>query len=288
MKVIYKITCTANGKFYIGSTVNKTQRWARHRKDLRSGTHPNKNMLASWIKYGEESFVFEVVEVVQDDVLLFAAEQKHLDQHAGKDYCFNWSRHADAPMRGRSGEGTPNYGRKFGQDFRDKVSSAVAGENHPNWGKNLSSTTKQKISEANKTNPWKGSKHTDEAKAKISQAGKGRVVSEETRAKRSAALKGREIPLEQRIRTSKTLSGEGNYWYGKKRPEHGVKVSRPVMAIDPAGNVATYPSITAMRQALGLTPTTVNRAVKDGVPLTRGKNAGWAFKYIDPRSAVVA
>jgi group I intron endonuclease len=239
---IYKIRNLLNDHFYIGSAVNLKRRKSRHFSELRNKKHNNKRLQAAWDKYGEEAFIFEIVELVENLSDLYKTEDKWLCGHVGTSYCYNLGMAAISPMLG------------------------LCGEKSPTWGY----------------------KHTDEAKAKISEAGKGRVVSEETRAKRSAALKGREIPLEQRIRTSKTLSGEGKYWYGKKRPEHGVKVSRPVMAIDPAGNVATYPSITAMRQALGLTPTTVNRAVKDGVPLTRGKNAGWAFKYIDPRSAVVA
>ena len=113
MNLIYKITCTANQKFYIGSTVNKTQRWARHRRQLRDGTHPNKHMLASWQKHGENTFVFEIVEVVNDAIRLLDAEQKYLNEHAGKDYCFNWALHADAPMRGRSGTDTPNFGKTF-------------------------------------------------------------------------------------------------------------------------------------------------------------------------------
>jgi len=279
MKVIYRITCTENGKFYIGSTVNKTQRWARHRKDLRSGTHPNKHLLSSWQKYGEEAFTFEVIEEVADSVLLFAAEQKYLDEHAGKDYCFNWSRHADAPMRGRSGPGTPNYGRVFGPETRARVSAASSGEKHRNWGKQLSDETKAKIRASNLAYPHRDRKHTPEAIAKIAAAGKGRVVSQETRDKRSAKLKGREIPLEQRIRISQTLSGEGNFWFGKKRPEHGEKVRKAVVATNPQGEKTVYESILALREHLGLKPPTVNRALKSEEVLTRGPYKGWHFRY---------
>lgn len=281
MGIIYRITCIPNGKFYIGSTVNKTQRWARHRKQLRDGTHPNKNMLNAWVTHGEAAFVFEVLEEVTDPADLFRAEQVHLDAHAGKNYCFNWSLYAGAPMRGKSGPETPNYGRVFGAQIRAKLSAAVSGKNHPNWGKQLSEKTREKIKEANKTNPWRGSKHTPEALAKIAAASQGRPVSEETRAKRSAALKGREIPLDQRLRISQTLSGAGNYWYGKKRPDHGVKVSKAVQAINLEGHTKMFPSIQALRQTLNIAPPTVNRALKSGKPLTRGPLKGWRFEYVD-------
>lgn len=280
MGVIYRITCSANGKFYIGSTVNQTQRWARHRRQMRDGTHPNKNMLASWNKYGEAAFVFEVLESVDDPSALFAAEQKYLDEHAGKDYCFNWAKYADAPMRGKSGSETPNYGKKVPEEVRGKISASLMGGNHPNWGKHLPESTKIKIKESNLRHPHKERKHTPEAIAKIAAASRGRPVSEETRAKRSAALKGREIPLDQRLRISATLSGAGNYWYGKERPDSfKEKIRKAVEAVSPEGVVTRYESIQALRIALGLKAPTINRALKSGAALTKGPFAGWSFRY---------
>jgi group I intron endonuclease len=280
MGIIYRITCTANKKFYIGSTVNKAQRWARHRRQLRDGTHPNKNLHASWTKYGEEAFVFEVLEIVDGPAALFSAEQKYLDQHAGKDYCFNWSLYAGAPMRGKFGPEASNYGRIFGPEMRARVSAAVSGEKHPNWGKQLPESTRQKIKEANVHNPWRGAKHTPEAIAKIAAASKGRLVSEETRAKRSAALKGRKIPLDQRLRISKTLSGAGNFWYGKERPDSfKEKIRKAVEVTLPSGEVQRHDSIQALREATGLKAPTINRALKSGQPLAKGPFKGWLFVY---------
>jgi hypothetical protein len=110
---------------------------------------------------------------------------------------------------------------------------------------------------------WTGRKHRDDSKEQIRQFLIGKPKSAEVRAKISA-----------------TLSGEGNYWYGKKRPDHGQKVSKAVAVTDPAGNATTYPSISALRLELGLKPPTVNRAVKSEKPLTRGKFSGWTFKYV--------
>lgn len=279
MNIIYKITCAANQKFYIGSTVNKTQRWARHRRQLRDGTHPNKNMLASWQKYGEDNFIFEIVEVVEDAIRLLDAEQKHLNEHAGKDHCFNWALYAGAPMRGQSGTNTPNFGKTFSAETRAKISASSSGENHRNWGKKLSEETKAKIRTSNLLYPHKGKKHTPEAVAKIAAASKGRIVSAETRAKRSAALKGRAIPLEQRIRTSATLMGAGNFWYGKKRPDHGGKVSKAIEVYKNDVLFKIYDSIKALRDDLSLKPPTVNRGLKSGLKLVRGNFVGYSFKY---------
>jgi group I intron endonuclease len=283
VNIIYRITCTANGKYYIGSTMNKHQRWARHRKDLRGGKHPNKHMQASWTAHGEAAFVFEVLEEVADAPLLFVAEQRYLDRCVGQADCFNWSRYAGAPMRGMSGPGTAFFGRSHTDSAKEKLRVAACGPNNANWGKQRSKETIAKIVEANKNNPWKGQKHTPESIAKIAAASEGRPVSEETRAKRSLALKGREISTAQRLQTSRTLSGEGNFWYGKKRSEaFKEKIRRAVVATDAAGNSTIFNSITALRETLQLTAPTVNRALKSGAALTKGPQKGWRFSYHTP------
>jgi group I intron endonuclease len=123
--------------------------------------------------------------------------------------------------------------------------------------------------------------HTPEAIAKIGAASKGRVQSEEEKAKRRASMRGHTVATTTREKISQSLSGEGNFWYGKKRPDHGAKVSRPVIAINPDGKSTTYPSIHALREALKLNPPTVNRAVKSNKPITRGPLKGWTIKYVD-------
>lgn len=129
------------------------------------------------------------------------------------------------------------------------------------------------------SNTW-GYKHTEAAKALISKASKERVQTEEEKAKRRASMKGHIVSTKTRIKISETLQGEGNYWYGKKRPEHGDKVSKPVIATQPNGKETEYASISQLRESLDLNPPTVNRALKSGKSLTRGPYAGWSFRYL--------
>ena len=282
MGTIYKITCTTNGKFYIGSTVNKIRRWSRHRRDLRQNKHPNPHMQAAWNVHGEEAFLFEVIEEVANDAELMLVEQRHLDEHHGKPECFNWNKYADAPMRGKKGPETPRWGQPVSEETRAKISAGLSGENHPNWGKSLPSDTKEKIRASNLLAGHTERRHTPEAKAKIAAASKGRPVSLETRYKRSVALKGHEVSSLTRLKISKTLSGDGNYWYGKKRPELAEQVRKPVAAYKDGALFKEYPSIQHLREDLGLKPPTVNRALKSGQRLTRGPYVGWAFKYVKP------
>lgn len=230
---IYKIINVVNNKFYVGSAVDLKRRKTRHFSELRNNKHSNGRLQNSWNKYGEQAFVFVVVEELSEAADLLAAENVWLKEHVGKDYCYNLGVDATAPMMGFGGELSPTWGRK-------RTPEELAAQN------------------------WKGKKHNPESKAKIREFLLGKPKSAEVRAKISA-----------------TLSGEGNYWFGKKRPDHGAKVSRQVVATSPDGRTLKYDSIQALREASGIKPPTANRALKSGLPLKRGPYKGWSFKYLD-------
>jgi group I intron endonuclease len=232
---IYKIINVVNNKFYVGSAVDLKRRKTRHFSELRTGKHNNRHLQAAWAKYGEQAFVFVVVEELPDGADLLAAENVWLKEHVGKDYCYNLGVDATAPMTGMGGELSPTWGYK----------------------------------------------HTEEAKAVIAAASVGRKQDAETIQRKVKHLIGKPKSAEVRAKISATLSGEGNYWFGKKRPDHGAKVSRAVVVTDPEGRTETFPSIQALRQTLDLAPPTVNRALKSGKPISRGPLAGWVFKYLD-------
>jgi group I intron endonuclease len=228
---IYKIINVVNNKFYIGSAVNFSRRKTRHFSELRTNKHNNLKLQNAWNKYGETSFVFAVVEEVQDKALLLEVENRWLKEHVGKDYCYNIGVDATAPTLGWSGELSPTWGRK-------RTPEELAAQN------------------------WSGRKHSPASKEKIRQHLLGKPKSAAVRAKISA-----------------TLAGQGNFWYGKKRPDHGSKVSKPIKAFKPDGTTVTYESIQALRLDLGLKPPTINRALKSGKVLTRGPFIGWRFEY---------
>lgn len=76
---IYRITCSVTGLFYIGSAVNLCQRRYDHFKTLRRNIHRNPKLQNAWNKYGEESFTFEVIELVLIPFLIIQ-EQYWLDK----------------------------------------------------------------------------------------------------------------------------------------------------------------------------------------------------------------
>lgn len=59
---IYKITSMTSGKIYIGCASNVRTRLNGHLYDLRRDNHNNSYLQRAWIKYGEENFIFEMIE----------------------------------------------------------------------------------------------------------------------------------------------------------------------------------------------------------------------------------
>ena len=72
---IYKITNTITGDFYIGSSKNIKQRWAFHKIPSMWKQCPNNPMYQDMQKYGVDNFVFEVLEVVEQDKLKVTEQQ---------------------------------------------------------------------------------------------------------------------------------------------------------------------------------------------------------------------
>lgn len=60
---IYAIQNINNNKIYIGQSTNIPARWRHHKYVLRNGLHNNPYLQRAWVKYGEDSFVFVVLEL---------------------------------------------------------------------------------------------------------------------------------------------------------------------------------------------------------------------------------
>lgn len=75
---IYTITNKINGNVYVGSSKNIHQRFKNHKSELNRGVHANSRLLRAWNKYGEDNFIFAVVEAC-DEADRFRVEQKYLD-----------------------------------------------------------------------------------------------------------------------------------------------------------------------------------------------------------------
>ena len=79
LKGVYKIKNTKNGKFYIGSTLDSFKiRCKAHKEALIRGNHKNSHLQRAWNKYGSDAFVFEIVEICDENICR-EREQYYLD-----------------------------------------------------------------------------------------------------------------------------------------------------------------------------------------------------------------
>jgi group I intron endonuclease len=278
--VIYKIRNVVNNKFYVGSTTDTRERFRTHRSRLRKGVHHCRHLQSSWNKYGEDCFKFEVQEVIEDAAKLWEAEERWLAEHFGKDYCYNAGRSPDAPMRGRTGETSPNYGRVWSGDMKEQISATLKAfyaedpNNHPRLGKTHTQETKEKISV--------------KINAAVAEGRGGAFIpSKETRQKMSEALKGNQNALgykrsdaEREAIRQRTLGNQN--FLGKTHTEAAkAKLRRPIFALLPDGTRRDFAGTALAGEELGVAYPMLVRAMKAQKLIAKGKFAGWLFCYAD-------
>ena len=90
MTGIYLITCLRSTKVYVGQSVNIEKRWLRHKEMLNANIHSNKHLQSAWNKYGENSFVFSILEECSVDKLT-EREQYWIDFYGGINSTHNYN-----------------------------------------------------------------------------------------------------------------------------------------------------------------------------------------------------
>lgn len=85
---IYAIINTVNNTTYIGSTSHSfLRRWREHRSELYRNDHGNEHLQRAWNKYGEESFrwcVLEVIDEVNNPHAIIDREIYYIDEYVSR------------------------------------------------------------------------------------------------------------------------------------------------------------------------------------------------------------
>jgi len=123
---------------YIGGTKNLEKRITiEHIPLLRSNNHTNNPLQRSWNKYGEENFVWWLLEISEKDQH-FETEQKYLDYyHPFVDEFggFNIAKSATKPA----------LGRKMSEEEKERKRIMSLGEKNPFYGRSHSLETRLKM-----------------------------------------------------------------------------------------------------------------------------------------------
>jgi group I intron endonuclease len=125
---IYKITNTQNGKFYIGSSKNIEGRWNDHKQYLRGNYHINPKLQHAWNFYGEDKFLFEILEEVNQELLFerenyYISSMKPYEREVGYNIC----------PKAEGGDNFTHNPRK--EEIRKVLSDLSAGKNNFMYGK---------------------------------------------------------------------------------------------------------------------------------------------------------
>jgi group I intron endonuclease len=77
---VYEIRCTVTQECYIGFSNNVWKRWTRHLAMLRQGKHYASLLQAAWLRYGESTFEFTIIEKMppHPDYAMRLAEARHM------------------------------------------------------------------------------------------------------------------------------------------------------------------------------------------------------------------
>lgn len=76
---IYIIVCLITNKMYVGSALCFKYRWSKHLRELRNNIHHSSRLQNAWNKYGEENFIFEIIEKCCREKLI-EREQFYIDE----------------------------------------------------------------------------------------------------------------------------------------------------------------------------------------------------------------
>jgi group I intron endonuclease len=195
---IYRIKNLKNKKCYYGSSKNIEKRWRTHLNNLKNGKHHNVHLQRSWDKYGEDNFVFELVEECGETILL-ELEQKYLDLNPE----FNIGVKSSGGDNLTKNPNKEDIVRKMTQSVRKRyelMSEDERKEKHsqpmdknPNWkggtsfkycecGLKISPNNNSCINCRDKSgekNPFFGKQHTEETKKRLSEKRKGTYNGEQ-------------------------------------------------------------------------------------------------------------
>lgn len=133
MYTIYKITSIVNGKIYIGQTIREfRKRKAQHLCELRNNRHGNSYLQNAFNKYGEDNFVFEVIDYAETFDELDEKEEKYIKEFGN--YNLDTGKYRGGKIRSNETKNKISLGNKgkiISSKQRKILSEINTGSKHP-------------------------------------------------------------------------------------------------------------------------------------------------------------
>lgn len=156
---VYQIKNLINSKVYIGQSKEKFERrYWHHQWLLRHGKHHNLDLQTEWNQYGEDEFVFQVLQVAESEIQCDELEKKYISlfNATSPEYGYNKLSGSDFDSNEIKSFRLPESFKKVGELNRQRM-----------LGTTLSDETKAKMSEQHKGSKNSQSKLTEDDVRKI-------------------------------------------------------------------------------------------------------------------------
>lgn len=162
MNIIYKMTCSVNGKTYIGCTSRPLSvRFSEHKYKALT-CRLNIKLYNAIRKYGINKFKIEKLETCNSRDEMLRREMELIVKYKTCEFGYNTSIGGESGAHGLTGEKHWSYGTKRTKEQRDHQSRIMKGRYSGN------------------KNPFFGQVHSDESKRKISVSNKKRNYKPQT------------------------------------------------------------------------------------------------------------
>lgn len=133
---IYCIKNVLNNKIYVGQSVNIAERFREHKSHLSNNCHGNEYLQNAWNKYGENNFIFEILEKCSKEELDIKERYWIMYYNSNvRDYGYNY-------------ESGGHKNKKLSEETKVKISKNhcdVSGSNNPFYGKTHSAKSIDKF-----------------------------------------------------------------------------------------------------------------------------------------------
>lgn len=178
---VYQIVNEVNGKFYVGSSIDVTNRWGQWRSYAKNNNLRYPSLLVkAFIKYGIENFTFILLEQCEPTKESLEALEQHYIDLLKPQYNILPKAYSAAGRTYTDEQKAKMRGRKHTSDAKDKISKARKG---------------CKLS-AEHVEALKNRVFTEQTRANMAKAKLGTTASDDTRKKMSKSHKGLERSTE--------------------------------------------------------------------------------------------
>lgn len=182
---VYMILNVANGKMYIGSSLNPASRFMAHLSALKKHDHHNPGLQEDFNTCGKDKFVFKIIGTYQPEKLFI------MEWHWIVHYKTHESQHG-YNLCAAGGVGTVSESTRKAISVRNTNPSPETRKkmSEAKRGISLSEETKNKIGDKSRLY-----RHSEDSKSKIGSHHKGKIVSEETRMKISESRRKNKLKV---------------------------------------------------------------------------------------------